>query len=72
VWSHADRRVKLLIQFAVEGSHSGAYSHPEFNKLMRALLPGGVVTVVAHFGAARRWRGAVPPGWPVFSGRRRQ
>jgi hypothetical protein len=27
----ADRRVKLLIQFAVEGSHSGAYSHLRFD-----------------------------------------
>ena len=27
----ADRHVKLLIQFAVEGSLSGAYSHPEAN-----------------------------------------
>jgi hypothetical protein len=28
----ADRRVKLLIQFAVEGSLSGAYSHPDVRR----------------------------------------
>ena len=40
----ADRHVKLLIQFAVEGSLSGAYSQPE---------PGGVscTTRYASFGA---------------------
>jgi hypothetical protein len=38
----ADRRVKLLIQFAVEGSHSGAYSHAGARSILRHMQEGNV------------------------------
>jgi hypothetical protein len=60
----ADRRVKLLIQFAVEGSLSGAYSQP--------LLQCSGTSVVANIRTTFRerpmgliswaWTSLAPPG----------
>jgi len=41
----ADRRVKLLIQFAVDGSHSGAYSHLRLSRRAASVMASkGYVT----------------------------